>query len=105
LISLIKKIDAASEKNKIKSFVVMLNDDEKLADQLKDVAKKNDLKQIVFAVDNPAGPKGYQISKDAEVTVLLYNNRKIEVNEAFRKSDFNAKAVEKVVGQLDKITK
>jgi hypothetical protein len=104
LTSLVKKLDKASQDKKIKSFVVLMNDDEGVEDQLKKLAEKNDLKKTVLTKDNPAGPSDYNIAKEAEVTVLLYNKRKVEANHAFRKGDFNAKAVDAVIGDLSKIT-
>jgi len=105
LTSLVKQLDAATAEKKIKSFVVFLNDDEKLPEQLKDLAKKEDIKNTVFAVDNPAGPTDYSISKDADVTVLLYDKHKVQVNHAYRKGEFNAQAVQQVVSDLGKIEK
>jgi hypothetical protein len=104
LTSLVKKIDTVSQEKKIKSFVVMLSDDEGIEDQLKKLAEKNNLKKTVLTKDNVAGPSDYSIAKDAAVTVILYNKRKVEANHAFRQSDFNSKAVEAVVKDLPKIT-
>jgi hypothetical protein len=104
LTSLVKKIDAATVNNKSKrmgSFVVFLNDDEKLADQLKTVADKEGLKKCILTIDNPAGPNGYKVAKDADVTVVLYNNRKVKANFAFRKGELNEAAVAKIVAAID----
>lgn len=106
LTSLVKKIDEASvpfKKKGLKSFVVFLSDDESLQDKLKETAKKKNIDNVVLAIDNVAGPKGYNIAKDAQVTVLLYNNRKVEVNRAFRKGELNAKAIDQIVSDLSKI--
>ena len=106
LTSLVKKIDAATVKNGFKrmgSFVVFLSDDEKLADQLKSLADKEGIKKCVLTIDNPAGPNGYNVSKDADVTVVLYNNRNVKANFAFRKGQLNDAAIEKVVGAVSKI--
>jgi hypothetical protein len=106
LTSLVKKIDAATVENKDKklcSFITFLNDDEGAGDKLKDLAKKAGIKKCVFTLDNPPGPKGYKIAKDADVTVVLYNKRKVESNFAFRKGELNAAAIEKIVGDLKKI--
>lgn len=100
--SLVKKIDA--EKS-IKSFVVFLTDEENLEAKLKEYAEKNNISHTVLAIDNVAGPKGYNIAKEADVTVLLYNKRKVEANHAFRKGELNAQGVEKVVSDLSKIKK
>jgi hypothetical protein len=108
LTSLVKKVDAASVEFKskgVKSFVVFLNDDEKMEDKLKEFAKKEGIKNVVLAIDNVAGPKGYNIAKEADVTVMLYTNRKVEANHAFRKGELNDKGVEAVVADLPKISK
>jgi hypothetical protein len=103
LTSLVKKIDAESTKQKVNSFVVFLSDDEKLGDDLKKLADKEGIKKTVLALDNVAGPKAYNVAKDAEVTVVLYNKRKVESNFAFKKGELNAQAIEKVVADIPKI--
>jgi hypothetical protein len=106
LTSLVKKIDAATAENKkarMGSFVVFLSDDEDLQKKLETLAEKEGIKNTVLSIDNVAGPKGYKVAKDADVTVILYNKQKVEANHAFRKGELNAGAVEKVVGDLKKI--
>lgn len=103
LTSLVKKLDAAAPGKKINSFVVFLSDDEKLEDSLKALAEKEGIKKVILAIDNVAGPKGYEVNKDADVTVVFYNQRKVEVNHAFKKGELNAAAIEKVVADLSKI--
>jgi hypothetical protein len=105
LTSLVKKFDAAVGEKKIKSFVCFLNDDEKLPDQLKELAKTEKIKNTPFTVDNPAGPNAYKIAKDADVTVLLYKAHTVEANHTFRKGEFTPAAVEMIVKDLSKITK
>src|SRR5262245_29548187 len=105
LTSLVKKIDAATVANKAKemgSFVVFLTDDEdKMQKQLKDVAKKQKIKSCVLAtVDSRAGPGGYNIAKDADVTVVLYVNRKVQANYAFKKGELKSSDIDKIVGDL-----
>lgn len=100
--SLVKKIDSAKG---INSFVIFLSDDEKMEEKAVKFAESNSVKKTVFAIDNVAGPKGYNINKDAEVTVLLYTGGEVKANHAFKKGDFNTKAVEAVVKDLPKIQK
>jgi len=102
LTSLVKKLDSTKGVN---SFVIFLSDEEKLKDEAVKLAEKESIKNTIFAIDNVAGPKGYNISKDAEVTVLLYTGGKVEANHAYRKGDFNAKAVEAILKDLPKIQK
>src|SRR5215831_9932157 len=88
LTSLVKKIDAATAKNsdcRMGSFVVFCSDDEGLEKKLKDLSEKEKLKKIVLAIDNPAGPRGYNVAKDSDVTVVLYTRQNVKVNHAFKK--------------------
>ncbi len=108
LTSLVKKIDAETAKNKssrMGSFVVFLSDDEKLENQLKEMAKKEGIKDLVLTIDNPAGPKAYKIAKDADVTVVYYNKKKVAVNHAFKKGELKEQDVDKLVADLSKILK
>src|SRR5437660_311848 len=106
LTSLVKKIDAETAKNskaKMGSFVVFMSDDEKLGDKLKTLADKQGLKRCVLTIDNPAGPKEYNVAKEADVTVVFYNQRKVLASHAFKKGELNSAAIEKVMADLPKI--
>jgi len=95
---LIKKLDACTAKHteaKMGSFVVFCSNDEKLEAKLKKVAKTEDLKKIVLSIDNPAGPKGYKVSKDADVTVVLYVDHVVKANFAFKKGELDDKKIRK----------
>src|SRR5215208_988440 len=86
LTSLVRKLEQAASDNadaKVGAFVVLLTDDEKAEEKLKELAEKEKLKKVVLMVDNPAGPKGYNIAKDADVTVLLYEKKKVKKNFAY----------------------
>lgn len=106
LTSLVKKIDAATAANKDKkmgSFVVFCTDSESLEKQLKELAEKEKLKNIVLAIDNPSGPPAYKVAKDADVTVVLYNKRKVEANHAYKKGELKDKDIERIVSDISKI--
>jgi len=102
LTKLVKQLDAASSKG-VKSFVIYLSDDENAPKNLKAYADKNDIKNTVLAVDNITGPKAWAIAKDAEVTVVLYNRRKVEANHVFGEGKINSQGVEAVLADLPKI--
>lgn len=104
-IALIKKIDAANQKagDKMGSFVVFLSDDEQLPTKLKETADKANLQRTVLSVDNAAGPKGYNVSRDADVTVVLYSDHTVKANYTFPKGKLNEKSVDQVVAGLSKI--
>ncbi len=107
LSTLIEKVDAATGKNsecKMGSFVVFLNDDQALEKDLKKLADQKALKHTVLSIDNAAGPQNYNVSKDADVTVVLYRERKVKANYAFKKGEMKKGDVEKVVADIAKIT-
>lgn len=104
---LIKAVDATTEKNsacEMGSFVVFCADDDKLEAKLKDMAEKEHLKKIVLSIDTPTGPAKYKINKDADVTVVLYKNREVKANYAFKKGELKDEDIEKIVADVSKIT-
>jgi hypothetical protein len=106
LTKLIKKIDETTVKNKeakMGSFVVFCNDDEGLKDKLTKVAKDSNLKETILSIDNPAGPQKYNVSKDAEVTVVLYVDREVKANHTFKKGELTEKDIETVLNDVSKI--
>jgi hypothetical protein len=107
LTKLIQKIDQATVKNSsasMGSFVVYLNDSENLGDQLKTMATKQGIQKTVLSIDNPAGPKGYNVSKDADVTVVLYVDHTVKSNYAFRMpSELNDQAINQIINDVSKI--
>jgi hypothetical protein len=103
---LLKKIDAACAKNtscKMASFVVFCSSTEGLEDKLKKCAKDCDLKKVVLAIDNPAGPKGYKVARDADITVVLYVDRTVKANHSFKKGQLKDEDITKITGDLKKI--
>jgi hypothetical protein len=108
LTSLVKKIDAETAKNSKKnmgSFVVFLNDKEGLDKELKALATKEGIKTCILTIDNVAGPDGYDVAKEADVTVVLYNKRKVAANFTFRKGELTEKAIDQIVQDVSKIVK
>jgi hypothetical protein len=104
LTSLVKKVEESTGKNRnLASFVVFCSDDESLKGKLEDFSKKESLKKVALTIDNPSGPRGYKIAKEADVTVVLYVNKRVKANHAFKKGEFKAEDVEKVLGDLPKI--
>ena len=106
LVKLVKKIDEATVKNKDKamgSFVVFLSDKEGLDRELATVAEKEKIQKTVLSIDNPAGPKGYNVAKDADITVVLYTDRMVKANRAFKKGELKDADIEKIVSEVPMI--
>ena len=103
---LIKKIDEATAKNsdaKMGSFVVFCSDDDTLEKKLETMAKDSGISKCILSIDNPAGPKGYNVSKDADVTVVLYVSHTVKANFAFKKGELKDGDIEKIVSALPTI--
>jgi hypothetical protein len=104
---LIKQIDAVTTKykeNDMGSFIVFLSDKEGLDKELTALAKNENLRNIVLAIDNPPGPDGYEVAKDATVTVVLYHKNTVAVNQSFRSAgDLTDAAIERIVNDCAKI--
>jgi hypothetical protein len=106
LTGLVKKVDEATRKNRkaeMGSFVIFLDKSEDMEKKVKELGEKQDLKETVLALDNPAGPNGYKIAKEASVTILLYTGRKVKANFAYEKGKLTAAEVDKVLKELPKL--
>ena len=80
-----------------------LADDDAMKAKLESLEKKQGLKKLVLAIDNPAGPEKYNVAKDADVTVTLYVKNDIKASYAFKKGEMTEKDVEKIVADVAKI--
>jgi hypothetical protein len=86
------------------SFVVVLDKDkEGLEKSLKKLADDQKLKKIILSIDNPAGPEGYKVAKEANVTVVLYTDRTVKANYAFKKGGMKDKDIDAIVADVKKI--
>jgi hypothetical protein len=106
LLKLLVKLDAATANNRreqMGSFVVFLSEKEGLAESLAAAAKKAKLRHTVLSIDKPAGPEGFKVSSDADLTVVLYREHDVKANHAFRKGELNDEASQKVLADLAKI--
>ena len=108
LASLVKEIDTVVGKNKSQqaaAFLVLLTDDPDADEaKLKEFATKNGVKNIPLTLfDGQAGPPGYKIAKDAEVTVMLWKRQSVKANHAFAQGGLNQDAVKQIVADTSKI--
>ena len=106
LTKLVKEIDglvgpANDRKVKNKAFVVLLTDDPDSAKpELEKMAMKNGIKNTPLTIfDGVAGPRGYKIAKEAEVTVMIWNKQKVKVNHAFKSGKLDKNAIAKIVAE------
>ena len=104
--NLIKKLEAITQANakaEMGTFVVFLTDDDKAETALKAFSEKAKLKNVTLAIDNIGGPEKYNVSKDADLTVVLYKDHKVEANYAFAKGKITDKDIEAISKDVSKI--
>jgi phage/plasmid primase-like uncharacterized protein len=105
---LIAAVETATDKNakaELNSFVVFCSDSDKLEGKLKELVEKAKLKNVVLSIESAEGPEKYNISKDADVTVLLYKERTVVANHTFAKGKLTEKDIEKVNADIAKLVK
>jgi hypothetical protein len=105
LITVVDEATAKNAKAELNSFVVFCSGDEKIEAQLKDLAEKAKLKNLVLSIESATGPEKYSINKDADVTVLLYKDRVVTANHAFEKGKMTEKDVETIQSEINKLVK
>ena len=108
VVSLVKKIDGVVGENgekKMAAFVTLLtNDPDKDEAKLKEIAKKEGLKNVPLTVfDGIAGPEDYKIDEKADVTVMMWVESNVKVNYAFAKGELKAANTKSIVADTKKI--
>lgn len=106
--ALVKQLDEAVGANKDKkmaAFVVLLTDDADAgAKQLEKLAADQKITNVPLTIfDGTAGPESYKISKDAGVTVLMWNKMRVQANHAFAPGKLTAEDVKKVAADTSTI--
>jgi hypothetical protein len=104
----IKELDgivAKNEDKQMRAFVVVLAEDaEKIAPQLEKLAKDNGIKNVPLTIfEGESGPPEYNISKDADVTVLMWNKQSVKTNIVLAKGKLDESATKKIVAEAAKI--
>lgn len=108
LTSLVKQINDQVGKNgerKLAAFVVFLTDDaDALEPKVKELAEKEKIINVPLTLVEPAaGPDGYKIDKDAEVTVMLWKKQSVVANHAFKAGGLHRKDIDAVIKDIPKI--
>lgn len=106
--ALTKEIDGVVGSNadkKMAAFVVMLTDQPEATESaLKNVAKEQGIKNTPLTTfEGAAGPEGYKIGQDSEVTVMMWVKGKVAVNKSFKAGELTKDAVAASVKDTAKI--
>ncbi len=97
LVKFVNQLDAVVAKNedkKMASFVSLLGDKpDDLKSEAKDLAAKSkaDHVAVVVPVDSKNGPEDYNISPQADITVLVYRGGKVAANHAYPPDSWTTK--------------
>jgi hypothetical protein len=105
LASLVKQIDKKiGENDKLKSFVVILSrKNDKTADDLRTLAKDAGITHVPLTVhQDPAELPDYELSKNADVTVLMWSGHKVKVNQAY-KGELTDENIRAIVADIPKV--
>ena len=86
----------------LRAWVTFLSDDQTVLDpKLVEWGRKYALRDVPVGVfENLDGPPSYRLSRDADVTVLLFVNRKVVANFAFRPGELTEERVADVLKAL-----
>jgi hypothetical protein len=109
-LKLLKALDAEAvrhAKAEMYGFAVFMGDKARLEPQLKKAAGKAALKSLVLAIEDKEDPipAKYNLSKDADVTVILYVDRIVKANHSFAKGKLTDADIAAVVKDVAKIVK
>ena len=105
LASLVKQIDKKiGDNNKLKSFVVVLTrEGDKATEDLRKLAISAGIKHVPLTIHgDPGEVPDYELSKEADVTVLMWSGHKVKVNHAF-KGELTEENIRTIVGDIPKV--
>ena len=109
LAHLLSKCDeaiAARPKDSMRAWMTVLGEKTVGLDELAKWAKQSGLKGVPVGVfDDPVGPPSYKLAEDADVTVVLFTQRKVAANFAFRQSELDETAVKRISDELSHLDK
>jgi hypothetical protein len=105
---LVAKLDKAladHKKAELRAWVTFLSDDQpKLDPKVVKWGKKHAIRTLRLGVfEEAAGPPAYRLSRDADVTILLFVKRKIVANFAFRPGELTDERAAEVLKALPRI--
>jgi hypothetical protein len=97
---------AARPKDSMRAWMTVLGEKTIGLDDLAKWATTQGLKAVPVGIfDDPVGPPSYKLAADADVTVVVFENRKVTANLAFRKGELDDAAVKLVADQLKQLGK
>jgi hypothetical protein len=105
LVAQLDKEVSDNKKAELRGWVTFLSNDQLTLDpQVTEWAKKHAIRHMPLGVfESENGPPSYRLSREADVTVLLFVKHKVVANFAFRSGELNDERTAEVVKSLPKI--
>jgi len=105
LVGQLDKALADNKKADLRAWVTFLSDDQtKLDPEAVKWSRQHAIATVPLGVfEDSGGPPSYRLSRDADVTVLMFVKQKVVANFAFRSGELNADRVADVMKSLPKI--
>lgn len=95
----------AQPKDSARAWMSVLGEKTVSLDDLAKWSKQAGVKTVPSGVfDDEIGPPTYKLHNEAEVTVLLFVNKKVIANFAYRPGELNDEAIKKIVEALPRLT-
>jgi hypothetical protein len=86
------------------TWLTMLGEKSVAPEALSKWAKQAGLKAMPVGIfDDPIGPPSYKLAEEADLTVLLFIDRKVVANFAFRKDELDDKAISTIADEVKKL--
>jgi hypothetical protein len=109
LVKLLTEFDnwvSGQPNEEVYSWMTVLGEKTISQEALSKWSKEAGLRKVPVGVfDDPDGPPAYKLSKDAEVTVLLFVKRKVVANYALKADELNEKVIASIKQDLSKLKK
>jgi hypothetical protein len=105
LIVQLDKAIADHKKEELRAWVTFLSDDQVTLDpKLVKWSQKYAIRGVPLGIfEDPLGPPSYRLTKDADVTVLMFVKQKVVANFALRSGELNDDKVKEVMNTLPRI--
>lgn len=107
---LLSGLDAAmgkqqQQKDRLQAWMTMLDDGkDDLDGRIVAFSKTHAIRHMPLgAFTDSDGPPAYRLSREADVTVILFVQRKVTASFAFRAGELTDQAIEQILGQLPKM--
>jgi hypothetical protein len=105
LASLVKQIDQKIGENpKLCGFVVIMRSEPgKTPEELRKLAHDNGIKHVPLTMfGDPGGPPDYELSRNADITVLMWTAHKVKVKHAY-KGELTEKDIRTIVADIPRL--